>query len=270
MSFALGHDAEAAGYQLAAFDHTGSTNADALAAARQGNAEPTWFVTLEQRAGRGRRQRVWQAPRGNLACSVFEVLDASPAVAATLGFAAGIALRQALIHVSEHAYIREPGGAAAVFRLKWPNDILASGKKLVGILLEAESLPDNRLGVVVGMGVNIVAHPEGTDFVATSLSELGVHVTGEELFLALSDAWTECFRIWNGGAGFPELRRLWLEGAAGLGQPVAVNTGSDIIQGVFETIDDNGCLVIRTTENNVRTIAAGDVVFGVARSAGAL
>ena len=78
---------------LAAFDQVGSTNAEAMARARDGERGPMWFVTTEQTAGRGRRQRAWIAPRGNLASSILEVIDVSPAVAATLGFAAGLAHR---------------------------------------------------------------------------------------------------------------------------------------------------------------------------------
>ena len=67
-----------------------------MARAREGERGPIWFVTSEQTAGRGRRYRPWIAPRGNLASSILEVIDVTPAVAATLGFAAGLALETAL------------------------------------------------------------------------------------------------------------------------------------------------------------------------------
>src|SRR6267142_7006614 len=106
MSFSLGPRAVSAGYKLAAFDHIGSTNAEALARARDGECGPMWFVTTEQTAGRGRRHRPWIAPRGNLASSILELIDVSPAVAATLGFAAGLALEAALRRVSVEASLR--------------------------------------------------------------------------------------------------------------------------------------------------------------------
>ena len=65
-----------------------------MARARDGERGPIWFVTSEQTAGRGRRHRPWIAPRGNLASSILEVLEVSPALAATLGFAAGVAVLQ--------------------------------------------------------------------------------------------------------------------------------------------------------------------------------
>src|SRR4051794_4522794 len=164
MAFSLGPRASSAGYRLAAFDHIGSTNAEALARARDGERGPVWFVTSEQTAGRGRRHRPWIAPRGNLASSVLEVMDVSPAAAATLGFAAGLALVAAL---------RSTAPEEMKFTLKWPNDVMADGKKLAGILLEAEVVGD-RLALVVGIGTNVVAAPQATPTPATSLSALGI------------------------------------------------------------------------------------------------
>src|ERR1700716_868741 len=106
MALALGPRATATGYRLTAFDQTGSTNAEAMARARDGERGPTWFVTTEQTAGRGRRQRAWIAPRGSLASSVLEVMDVSPGVAATLGFAAGLSLESALQRLSIEANLR--------------------------------------------------------------------------------------------------------------------------------------------------------------------
>jgi BirA family transcriptional regulator, biotin operon repressor / biotin---[acetyl-CoA-carboxylase] ligase len=269
MAFSLGSRAVSAGYRLAAFDHIGSTNAEALARARDGERGPIWFVTSEQTAGRGRRHRAWIAPRGNLASSVLEVIDVSPSTAATLGFAAGLALEAALQKLSIEASLRSAGLDDMKFSLKWPNDVLAGRQKLAGILLEAETVADNRLAVVVGIGTNVVAAPEGTPTPATSLAALGVHVGAEELFATLSDSWTEFRGIWDAGRGFGEIRRLWLERAAGLGQSVAIQTGSSTIQGTFDTLDETGCMVIRTADGKRVPISAGDVYFGSAASAGA-
>jgi BirA family biotin operon repressor/biotin-[acetyl-CoA-carboxylase] ligase len=269
MTFSLGPRAISAGYRLAAFDHIGSTNAEALSRARDGERGPIWFVTSEQTAGRGRRNRPWIAPRGNLASSILEVIDASPSVAATLGFAAGLALEAALQKVSVEASLRSAGSDHMKFSLKWPNDVLAGRQKLAGILLEAEVVADNRLAVVVGIGTNVVAAPEGTPTPATSLAALGVNIGAEELFATLSDSWAEFRGIWDNGRGFGEIRRLWLERAAGLGQPVKVQTGASTVQGTFDTLDESGCLIIRTSDGQRVPISAGDVYFGSAASAGA-
>jgi BirA family biotin operon repressor/biotin-[acetyl-CoA-carboxylase] ligase len=269
MTFSLGSRAASAGYRLAAFDHIGSTNAEALARARDGERGPLWFVTSEQTAGRGRRHRPWIAPRGNLASSILEVIETSPAIAATLGFAAGLALEAALKKVSVEASLRAAGSEQMKFSLKWPNDVLAGQQKLAGILLEAEAVADNRLAVVVGIGTNVVAAPEGTPYPATSLAALGVDIGAEELFAVLSDCWAEFRGIWDNGRGFGEIRRAWLERAAGLGQPVTIQAGGSTVAGAFDTIDDSGCLIVRTPEGRRVPISAGDVYFGSAASVGA-
>jgi BirA family biotin operon repressor/biotin-[acetyl-CoA-carboxylase] ligase len=249
MAFSLGPRAVSAGYKLAAFDSTGSTNAEALDRARNGERGPMWFVTSEQTAGRGRRHRPWIAPRGNLASSILEVIDVSPATAATLGFAAGLALEAALRQASVEASLRSAGSDQMKYALKWPNDVMAGQKKLAGILLEAEAVGD-RLAVVVGIGTNVVAAPEGTPTPATSLKALGVDIGAEELFAALSDAWAEYRGVWDRGRGFGEIRLKWLARAAGLGQPVSVQSGGSTVTGTFD-------------------ISAGDVYFGSAASVGA-
>ena len=267
MGFALGPRAISAGYKLAASERTGSTNTDAIESARSGERGPIWFVTAEQTAGRGRRQRPWIAPKGNLAASVLEVLDIPPAVAATIGFAAGLAEEAALEKVSIEAAIRL-GPDRPRYTLKWPNDVLANGKKLVGIGLEAEAVGD-RLAIVVGIGTNIVAAPEGTPTPAVSLADLGVQISAEELFSALTDTWVEFRGIWDNGRGFAEIRKLWLERAARLGEPIAIHTGTTVLEGIFDTIDDTGCLIVRTAEGRRVPIAAGEVFFGPVRSVGA-
>lgn len=259
MTFSLGPRALSAGYRLAAFDRIGSTNAEALKRARGGERGPLWFVTTEQTAGHGRRNRPWIAPRGNLASSILHVVDVPPAVAATLGFAAGLALAEAL---------RTAGANGIEFALKWPNDVMAQNRKIAGILLEAEPVGE-RLAVVVGIGTNVVGAPQGTPTPATCLKALGIDLTAEQLFLALSDAWTEFYRIWDAGRGFAEIRKLWLARAAGLRGPVSVVSGGVTIAGVFETIDEAGCMIVAMADGRRVPISAGDVYFGTAASAGA-
>jgi BirA family biotin operon repressor/biotin-[acetyl-CoA-carboxylase] ligase len=268
MPFTLGPRATSQGYRLAAFDQIGSTNAEALSRARAGERGPIWLVTPEQTAGRGRRHRPWIAPRGNLASSILEVINVQPAVAATLGFAAGLALESALAKLSIEAAMRAPGSDDLKFSLKWPNDVLAGRQKLAGILLEAEAV-NGGLAVVVGIGTNVMAAPTGTPMPATSLRALGIDVNAEQLFAALSDSWAEFRGIWDDGRGFGEIRRLWLDRAAGLGQAVAIKSGGEPIEGTFDTIDEQGCMIIRTIAGARVPVTAGDVYFGNAASVGA-
>jgi BirA family biotin operon repressor/biotin-[acetyl-CoA-carboxylase] ligase len=274
MDFSLGAAAREHGYSLIAFPEAGSTNAEALAHARAGGADRTWFVTARQTAGRGRRGSQWKTETGNLAASLLLVLRQQPAAAATLGFVAGLSLDEALRRVAPSLAIRvaldgfegRGGGPRDRLRLKWPNDLLLDGGKLAGILLEAESLPDGRFAVVVGIGVNVVSAPEGLPYPAVALRGLGIAADAAVVFSALSDAWASVERVWDGGRGFPAIRRLWLERAAGIGERVAVRVGDDVFSGIFETIDDAGRLVIQSEGGTVRAIAAGEVHFGTVAS----
>lgn len=261
--YLLGPNARAAGTKLFVFDTTTSTNINAKEYGQTGEQGPAWFVAREQTAGYGRRGRAWVAPRGNLAASVLVTLDVQPAVAATLGFVAGVAVQQALRSLSRESAAR--GVAAIDFALKWPNDVLANGHKLVGIGLEAHAMPAS-LAVVVGIGVNNIAAPEDTPFPATSLTAEGLQLSAEDVFTTLSDTWTDLFALWDNGRNFADIRKLWLASAYNLGGTVSVQLGERIVEGTFEAIDETGCMIVATPQGRM-PVTAGDVYFGTARSA---
>jgi BirA family transcriptional regulator, biotin operon repressor / biotin---[acetyl-CoA-carboxylase] ligase len=272
MAFALGPKAQAAGYRLVVHDTIASTNQDALQRATAGDPGRLWVASTHQSAGRGRRGRLWETPVGNLAASLLLLVDEGAAVGATLGFAAGVALDEALRRVAPSldvamaldAVEKAGEGGRDRLRLKWPNDIILDGAKLAGILLEAQPMAGGGIAIVIGIGVNVTAAPRGLPYPATALAELGVAVDAAGLFGALSEAWVGVARIWDGGRGFGKVRDIWLERATGLGQPAAVRIGSEVFSGVFETIDDDGRLIIRTAEGDRRAISAGEVHFASA------
>ena len=270
--FTLGPKARAAGYRLRGHDTIGSTNTEALAAAAAGDPGGIWFAALQQTEGRGRRGRQWINPHGNLAATLLILPDADPASSATLGFVAGVTLNRALSEILPGGMVKigidgadaMGGGRVA---LKWPNDVLADGAKLAGILLEASKLSSGRQAVAIGIGVNVVAAPEGLPYPATSLAALGAPCSAESVFEALSDAWVEAFRLWNDGRGVGDVLKHWRASAAGIGAPVAVNQDGDVLRGIFETIDDDGRLIVRTDDTRRIAITAGDVHFGATASA---
>jgi BirA family biotin operon repressor/biotin-[acetyl-CoA-carboxylase] ligase len=271
MSFALAPTASA--YRLESHASVGSTNALALERARDGDAGNLWIVSKKQESGRGRRGRVWETPEGNLAATLLVILKDRFSAAATLGFVAGLALSEALDAVAPGKIVRvapDGGGAGRNrFELKWPNDVLADGAKLAGILLESSLMPNGQMAVAIGIGVNVVSHPADTPYPATSLSRLAVDCDAEGLFLALSDAWVDLARLWNDGQGLDPIRRRWLSRAAGLGGEVAVRVDGEVSRGIFETIDEECRFVIRQAGGRLVTISAGDVHFGAVASASA-
>ncbi|WP_421723716.1 biotin--[acetyl-CoA-carboxylase] ligase [Bauldia sp.] len=266
--FALGDKASAAGFRLKAFDTVGSTNAEALALARAGDPGGLWLTSRAQTAGRGRRGRAWSTEPGSLAATILTVVELSPERAATLGFVAGLALDDALRQVApdlRFAIAVDGGeGAATRIRLKWPNDVLIDGMKVAGILLEAEKLNGVGLAVATGIGVNVTSAPTGVTYSAAALRDLAPGVDAPNLFRYLTDAWAGLIDVWDGGRGFPAIRQWWLERAAGIGSDIAVRVGPEVFSGVFESIDDEGRLLVRAADGSERAVTSGEVHFGVA------
>ncbi len=238
--------ATAAGVRLFAHDTIGSTNADALARGRAGERGPLWITAKSQSAGRGRRGRAWVSEPGNLYASLLLTDPAPPERFPELSFVAALALHDAVAG-------RVPGLAGRVV-LKWPNDLLIDRNKFAGILVEGEGA-----GVVIGIGVNCVHHPAGTDHPATDLATAGVRTSPETLFTPLTAAMAARLAQWNRGAGFAAIRADWLARAAGLGKPIRVKSGEGELSGQFESIDETGRLVLRLAGGTMQTVTAGDV-----------
>ncbi len=260
MAFALGPKARGAGYRLASYESVGSTSNEAFAWARLGDPGRLWVAARAQTQGYGRRGRTWQTPDGNLAASLLMHEDDLGSIAATLGFAAGLALDEAIRSV---ACAPSAGGREGV-KLKWPNDVLCDGAKVAGILLQVVSLVGTPTCVVIGIGVNVRQAPKDVPYPATSLAARGIETTAEALFQALAEAWVEIAETWDGGRGFDAIRERWLAHAAGIGGPIAVKMGDETVSGTFETIDREGRLIVRGGDGTAHPISAGDVHFGAA------
>jgi BirA family transcriptional regulator, biotin operon repressor / biotin---[acetyl-CoA-carboxylase] ligase len=238
------------GFRLHRYDTIGSTNDEAKALARAGAPSGTVVWAGEQTAGRGRRGRTWLSPPGNLYLSLVLRPDEAPARAAQLGFVAALGLGEALTPLAGHAL---------QLRYKWPNDLLANGKKLAGILLESENATKDRVDfVVVGVGVNLVDAPRAVEFPATSLAAEGiVGITPAALlegFARHFDVWARRWRE----EGFAPLRAAWLAAASGLGESVRVRLERQTLLGRFQGLDDDGALLLEAAEGR-RRIAAGEV-----------
>lgn len=235
------------------FDELDSTNAEATRLAQAGEAGPVWIAARRQSAGRGRRGRVWETGRGNLAATLLMTLDMPPAEAAQLSFVTALAAGDLL-----RAYAPD-----APVSYKWPNDVLICGEKACGILIESGSRAGQGLWLAIGVGVNLTSAPEGTEFPATSLA---AHITGsppapEAALERLAGAMAERVSVWRRD-GFAPVRQAWLQDAFGLGKPCAARLGRETIHGTAEGLDIDGALVLRLDDGSPRRITAGDVMFG--------
>ena len=195
------------------------------------------------------------APVGNFYGTLI-VPCSDPEQASLRSFVAALALADAL---------RAVMGDGPTLALKWPNDVLLNGGKVAGILLESLVTQGKMSGVAVGIGVNLIAAPamdqveEGAVYPVSVKGESGVDVTPDAFLTPLADA----FSRWDAQLttyGFAPIRAAWLERAARLGETITARLPTEDVTGRFETVDENGYLVLNTAKGP-RAIAAADVFF---------
>jgi len=231
------------------FTHLASTDStnDWLLARAADLADGHWVIADRQTAGRGRRGRVWNDGAGNLMASV---LVRAKGPVQQLSFVAALALREALFAAGGQG----SESPAPRFSLKWPNDVLLDGIKVSGILLE-------RVGdaLIIGCGVNIASHPEGTERPATSLVAAGLPCLAPvELLGQLMPAFAAWREVWE-THGFEPVRAGWLAHAAGVGDRIAARLGAETLEGRFEGLEADGALALRLDDGCLRAVHAGEV-----------
>jgi BirA family transcriptional regulator, biotin operon repressor / biotin---[acetyl-CoA-carboxylase] ligase len=234
----------------------GSTNADLLAAARAGAAHGTVLAAEQQTSGRGRQGRTWATPPAARALTFSVLLRPAgipPSGRSWLPLLAGVAAARAL---------RAAAAVDAV--LKWPNDVLAGGAKLAGIL--AEQAGD---AVVVGIGINVGARredlppPQPGALPPTSLALLGASGTDRTTLLAaVLGELSDWYQRWAqaGDATASGLREEYLRRCATIGTAVRVELpGGAQLTGTAAGIGPAGQLVVDTADGPV-AVTAGDVI----------
>jgi BirA family biotin operon repressor/biotin-[acetyl-CoA-carboxylase] ligase len=237
------------GYRKAVYGELDSTNSEARRLAEAGETGPIWIIAERQTAGRGRRGRVWETASGNLAATLLLRPDAPAAVMGQLSFAAALAAAETASHFAPQAAIT----------VKWPNDVLANGQKLAGILLESAPALEG-VWLAIGVGINLARCPSGTEFPATSLAQLGVSPpTADAALTVLAARFAHWYALWM-REGFETLRAAWLARAGELGLPIRARLPNETRTGVFEGIDGAGALLLNE-QGRVSAIAAGEVFF---------
>ena len=240
------------GRTLLVRETTGSTNDDAWEALAQGLPDGVTVVADRQTAGRGRAGRSWlHAPGHTLALSVGLHVGCDARAVGVSPLAAGLALAEAL------------AALGLVADLKWPNDVLAGGRKLGGILCERHVLARGD-AVVIGVGVNIrtpaAGFPEGIAARATSLAEHGVTTDVEPLaaaFLGALEPWWD--ELQEGSRA--RVIEAWSARATFWGRTLNVQQPHGAIEGIAVRLDADGALVLRFSSGVETTVVAGDVAL---------
>jgi len=235
------------GQRVIYYPRLASTMAAAKWEARRGTAAGTVVITDEQTAGRGRLKRLWLTPRGNIALSI--VLYPGRRQLPYLVMLASLAVVHSIEAVT---------GLTA--QIKWPNDVLISGKKVCGILVESDLGATAVAYAIIGIGINVNLRP--ADFPellaeATSLvDELGRDVSRLELIRCLLTELEGLYlSLSSGGSVYQE----WRDRLVTLGKRVQVKSGRAILEGVAESVARDGSLRLRHADGSLTKIVAGDV-----------
>lgn len=240
-------------YKLLHLETVDSTNEEAKRLGAQGVMQPHWILADVQSAGRGRRGRVWQSPKGNLMTTVYLPGRIEIVKAGQLSFVAGLALADMVSTLI---------GSAGAVSIKWPNDVLVGGAKISGILLESAAAAGAHLDwVCIGMGVNLAHFPDDTPYLATSIDAYTKHRPDNLAALAvLAAAFEQYYQQWQ-KFGFLVILTKWRQQAHNLGREIIVRLENTELTGVFEDIDETGALILCANDGQHHIISAGDVFF---------
>jgi BirA family biotin operon repressor/biotin-[acetyl-CoA-carboxylase] ligase len=224
----------------------GSTNDEAARVARAGARHGTIVIAEVQRAGRGRDGRAWASPRGGLYLSAVVRPPLPLADVPPMTLAIGIGVCEAA----------RAAGAPAV--LKWPNDVLVAGKKLAGVLVEAQSQGSRLEAAIVGIGVNLEGpvDPSIADR-AVALAEVGSY-RDRDAFVASLLSHVEHWIDRYIAVGLPDIVDAWQQRmAVGLAARATID-GAPLV-GLVAGLDLDGALLLRDDTGRVHRVRSGDV-----------
>lgn len=241
-----------AGREIFYLDEVDSTNTAAKKAAENGAVHGTLVVSERQTGGKGRRGRAWDSPRGT---GIFMTLilrpNMAPVHASMLTLVAALAVADG---------IRECTGAESL--IKWPNDIVMSGKKICGILTEMSADPDciNYVAVGIGINVNMEEFPEEIRGVAASIfTETGKKTKRSLLISAVMAAFERYYEVFMKTTDMSGLLEDYNGKLANCGRTVRVLDPAGEYSGTAIGIDREGELLVEMEDTTVRRVLSGEV-----------
>ena len=238
--------------ELHYFPRIDSTNRMAKELAARNAADGTLVLAEEQTAGRGRLDRTWLAPAfSSILCSVIFFPDLAPASLFRLTMMASVAVVNAITRVCK-----------LPAKIKWPNDVYLSNKKVCGILTEISADEIQVRYAVVGIGLNVnndfTSHPD-LESIATSLqAESGRKISRLNVLKALLEELDYHYQLLATGRA-DDVRKAWEQHALILGKRVTVSSGDETVTGLAQGIDADGHLILIDENGAAREIVSGDV-----------
>ncbi len=234
------------------YDALPSTNTEAASQAARGAPEGVCVVAREQTRGRGRQQRVWASPPdAGLYFSIVLRPRLRPETWPLLTLMAALAVHDALV-----------AACALETDIKWPNDILAGGRKLCGILAETVETPAGR-ACVLGIGINLSerAYPAEWRARATSVeAATGAPADLERVLDALVGRLARRYAQLHAPEGAAEIVREWSANSSyAAGKRVRVHAAAEIFDGTTRGLEPDGALRVETAAGEIKRVHAGEV-----------
>lgn len=251
----LGLETEEIGRSVYFFESVTSTQKVAKEYAMNGAKHGTLIVADEQTEGRGRMVRKWYSPKGTGIWASFILRpDIQIQHAPQLTLLSAVAVVQAIKKVTH-----------ITPEIKWPNDILISGRKVCGILTELQAEEDRIQSVILGIGINV--NQDENDFSAeiikkaTSLKiELGKTVNRSSLIQSLCYYIEQLLHLYI-SEGFTPIKSLWETYAVSIGKRISARTVKGTFDGVALGINNEGVLLLKQDNGDIVEIISADIDF---------
>ncbi|WP_019241996.1 MULTISPECIES: biotin--[acetyl-CoA-carboxylase] ligase [Bacillus] len=241
------------GQQIHHLETVESTQRIANDLANKGAVEGTIVIADEQTLGRGRLARQWYSPKGTgIWMSVILKPNIPIQQAPQLTLMTAVAVTKAII---------ETTGAQA--RIKWPNDILISGKKMTGILTEMQAEADGIHSIVIGIGINVNQKsedfPEELRDIATSLQIETNQIHSREIIIcSVLKHLEQLYELYK-QAGFSPIKTLWENYAISVGKRITATTAQNKIIGKALGITNEGVLLVEDDNRKIHSIYSADI-----------
>ncbi len=237
------------GQRVILYPRLPSTMAVAKEEALRGAAEGTVVIAEEQTAGKGRMRRIWLSPKGCVALSI--ILYPERVYLPSLVMAASLAVVHTITAVT---------GLRS--QIKWPNDVLINGRKVCGIIIES-GVGDNSVDyAVVGIGINVNLRIADFAEIASMATSLSDELEGEVSRLSLiRRLLAEIEPLYLSAKSSDAVYQEWQDSLVTLGRPVNAKSGNDIYEGIAESVEKDGSLILRLRDGSLKRIVAGDVTL---------
>ena len=240
-------DTKTIGKKILFFEEVDSTNNKAKQIALE-EKEGTVVISEMQTSGRGRRGREWHSPKGGIYVSFILKPNMSPEKAPQITLVSSLALVEALNSMFQKLNAK----------IKWPNDVLISGKKISGILTELSSDMEKINYIVVGVGINISTGINNLPENATSLKlELNQDISVKLFLKSFLEHYDSIYQEYLTG-GIDQIIKRWKNNSDTLGKKVKIIGINETYEGLAKDIDENGALILQTKEKEIK-VYSGDV-----------